>query len=53
MIHDLPFVGENYFDHMNLPLFVKINETASVTKGKILSAGEMFKYLIKGTGVLS
>lgn len=46
-------VGENLFDHMNFPLFVSINETASVTKSKILSTGEIYRYLIDGSGVLS
>lgn len=53
LVHHLPKVGENLFDHMNLPLFVSINETASVTKNKILSAGEIVRYLIEGKGVFS
>lgn len=51
--HQSPGVGENLFDHMNFPLFVSINETASVTKDKVLSAGEIYRYLIDGSGVLS
>lgn len=49
----LPAVGENLFDHMNFPLFVSINETASVTRSKILSFGEMWRYLIEGNGMFS
>jgi choline dehydrogenase len=46
-------VGTNLFDHLNLPLFVSINVTASVTKDKILSAREIYRYLVDGSGVLS
>lgn len=51
--HHSPSVGGNLFDHMNLPLFVSINTTASVTKDKILSAREIYRYLVDGSGVLS
>lgn len=53
LIHHSPLVGENLFDHLNFPLFVSINETASVTKDKILSAREIYRYLVDGTGALS
>lgn len=53
LIHHLPQVGENLFDHMNFPLFVSINETASVTMSKVFSASEILHYLIDGTGVLA
>lgn len=53
LLHHSPGVGENLFDHMNFPLFVSINETASVTKSKILSTAEIYRYLIEGCGVLS
>lgn len=53
LIHRSPAVGRNLFDHMNLPLFVSINTTASVTKDKILSAREIYRYLVDGSGVLS
>lgn len=46
----LPSVGENLFDHMNFPLFVSINDTASVTRSKILSLSEIWRYLIAGDG---
>lgn len=52
--HHLPGVGENLFDHMNFPLFVSINASgASVTRNKILSVNEIYRYLIDGSGVLS
>lgn len=53
LLHHSPGVGENLFDHMNLPLFVSINETESVTKNKILSTAEIYRYLIDGSGALS
>jgi choline dehydrogenase len=53
VIHHSPDVGENLFDHMNMPLFVSINEAASVTKDKILSPLEMLRYLVSGSGVLA
>ena len=53
LLHHSPGVGENLFDHLNFPLFVSINETASVTKNKILSTAEIYRYLIHGSGALS
>uniref|UniRef100_A0A182YAF4 Glucose-methanol-choline oxidoreductase N-terminal domain-containing protein n=1 Tax=Anopheles stephensi TaxID=30069 RepID=A0A182YAF4_ANOST len=44
---------ENYFDHLNLPLFVSINATASVTMDKVLSVDSIRQYLQHGRGVLS
>lgn len=53
LIHRSPAVGRNLFDHMNFPLFVSINTTASVTKDKILSAREIYRYLVHGSGILA
>ncbi|KAL7034185.1 hypothetical protein ACKWTF_007881 [Chironomus riparius] len=53
LIHDSQAVGENLFDHMNFPLFVSITESATVTKDKILSAREIYRYLVDGAGILS
>lgn len=53
LIHRSPAVGRNLFDHMNFPLFVSINTSASVTMNKILSAREIHRYLVHGTGMLS
>lgn len=50
LIHNSPEVGRNLFDHMNFPLFVSINETWSITKDKLLSIGEVYKYLMHGKG---
>jgi choline dehydrogenase len=53
LLHHSAGVGENLFDHMNFPLFVSINETVSVTRNKVLSTGEIYRYLIDGEGILS
>ncbi|XP_035897699.1 neither inactivation nor afterpotential protein G [Anopheles stephensi] len=53
VVHDAPGVGQNYFDHLNLPLFVSINATASVTMDKVLSVDSIRQYLQHGRGVLS
>lgn len=53
LIHHSPAVGENLFDHLNFPLFVSIDEVASVTKSKILSVSEICRFLFDGSGVLS
>lgn len=53
LIHHLPAVGENLHDHMNFPLYVTITKEAAVTKDKILSVREIYRYLADGTGVLS
>lgn len=53
IVHHSPKVGSNLYDHLNLPLFVTVNETMSVTKEKILSFQQIAKYLFYGTGVFS
>lgn len=50
LIHNLPAVGQNLFDQMNFPLFVSINKTWSINKDKLLSIGEIYKYLMHGRG---
>lgn len=46
-------VGQNLFDHMNVPLYVAIDSPISVTKAKILSVSEALKYLVSGKGIFS
>ncbi|XP_058817758.1 neither inactivation nor afterpotential protein G [Topomyia yanbarensis] len=53
IVHDSPNVGQNYFDHLNMPLFVSINTTASVTVDKILNVLNLWNYLSEGTGIFS
>lgn len=47
------YVGKNLFDHMNVPLFVSIDQPLSVTKSKILSVSQVIKYLLGGKGIFS
>jgi choline dehydrogenase len=51
-VHDSPKVGTNYFDHMSLPLFVSLDQPASVTKAKVLTVGALTDYLLHGSGVM-
>uniref|UniRef100_A0A182PGV0 Glucose-methanol-choline oxidoreductase N-terminal domain-containing protein n=1 Tax=Anopheles epiroticus TaxID=199890 RepID=A0A182PGV0_9DIPT len=53
VMHDSPHVGHNYFDHLNLPLFVSINATASVTMDKVLRVDTIVQYLRRGQGALA
>lgn len=47
------YVGQNLFDHMNIPLYVTIDSPISVTKSKVLSVSEVTKYLLTGTGIFA
>ncbi|XP_055904168.1 neither inactivation nor afterpotential protein G [Eupeodes corollae] len=47
---DLPRVGHNLFDHMNLPLFVSVAEKTSINANALLSLREIFTYFTAGTG---
>ena len=53
IVHHSPKVGKNYHDHMNMPLFVSINESASLNADKILRLSTFWDYVTKGKGVLS
>lgn len=48
-----PNIGQNLYDHLNVPLFVTLNETTSITKDKILSFKEIWSYLAHGEGLFS
>lgn len=48
-----PMVGRNLFDHISLPLYVTVNETASITRSKVLSGKEMLNYMLHGEGILA
>ena len=50
---DAQNVGRNLYDHMNLPIYVSINESMSITKMKMFSFGELMKYLQNGEGIFS
>lgn len=53
LVQHSPKVGQNLFDHMNFPLFISINQSASVNKEKILSLNEIWKYIWESKGILS
>lgn len=46
-------VGKNLFDHINMPIYVSIKSSQSVTKSKITSYTEWMKYMRTGRGVLA
>ncbi|XP_059621317.1 neither inactivation nor afterpotential protein G [Phlebotomus argentipes] len=53
VVHNSPRVGRNLFDHLTTPIYVSINETLSVTREKVLSLKNAFKYFVNGKGILS
>ncbi|KAG4076371.1 hypothetical protein HA402_005814 [Bradysia odoriphaga] len=53
IVKDLPSVGSNLFDHIHLPLYVGVESPISLTMDKVMSAAEIFKYLLHGTGFYS
>ncbi|XP_035726480.1 neither inactivation nor afterpotential protein G-like [Vespa mandarinia] len=52
-VSDLPEVGKNLFDHMNVPVYVNLKASVSLTLRKMQSIQEIAKYLLFGTGSLS
>lgn len=53
LVHESPFVGKNLYDHFNVPLFVTVNESVSITREKVLSIKEIWAYLTQRDGVFS
>lgn len=53
VVYDSPNIGKNLYDHLNVPLFVKLNDKVSLTRDKILSLTEIYSYLAHGEGVFS
>lgn len=53
VVHNSPLVGSNLYDHLNLPLYVTINDSFTVTWSKVFSLKELTKYVFHGTGILS
>ncbi|XP_043495262.1 neither inactivation nor afterpotential protein G [Polistes fuscatus] len=52
-VSNLPEVGKNLFDHLNIPIYVNLKAPVSLTLKKMQSIKEMAKYFILGTGSLS
>lgn len=53
IVHDSPLVGANLYDHLNLPLYVTVNASVSVTRDKVLNIPELLNYLLHGSGILA
>ncbi|XP_020287778.1 neither inactivation nor afterpotential protein G-like isoform X2 [Pseudomyrmex gracilis] len=52
-VHDLPGVGRNLFDHLNVPIYVNLRERVSITLVKLQTLLEVFNYFVFGTGWLA
>lgn len=53
VVKDVPSIGSNLFEHIHMPLYISIDSSISLTMDKVMSAGEIFKYLRHGTGFYS
>lgn len=47
------FIGNNLYDHFNMPLFVSVNTSSTVNLKKMLSISTMLEYVRNGTGLYS
>ncbi|XP_014209005.1 neither inactivation nor afterpotential protein G [Copidosoma floridanum] len=54
---DLPAVGRNLFDHLNMPMYVKLknpsSEAVSITHENLLTLRTLTDYFFGGTGLLA
>lgn len=53
IVSDSPNIGQNLYDHLNVPLFVTLNATVSITRDKVLSLSELYAYLVNGEGTFA
>ncbi|KFM77710.1 Glucose dehydrogenase [acceptor], partial [Stegodyphus mimosarum] len=53
VISDLPGVGRNLRDHLNVPLYFHIDSPITTTTTKMRSLREVWKYFSKGKGFLA
>ncbi|KYN31930.1 Neither inactivation nor afterpotential protein G [Trachymyrmex septentrionalis] len=53
VVQDLPEVGRNLFDHLNVPVYVNLRERVSITLVKLQTIPEVFNYFAFGTGWLA
>lgn len=53
VVFNSPMVGSNLYDHISLPLYVTVNQTASITRSKVLSGKEFLNYMLHGEGILA
>ncbi|XP_046401345.1 neither inactivation nor afterpotential protein G [Ischnura elegans] len=52
VVADLP-VGNNLFDHLNMPVYVSLESPVSVTKEKVMTLRTVWDYMIYNKGILS
>ncbi|KAG7203346.1 hypothetical protein KM043_013422 [Ampulex compressa] len=50
IIKNLPGVGKNLFDHLNVPVYVNLDARVSITLVKMQTVPEVFRYFMFGTG---
>lgn len=50
MVRELPDVGRNLFDQLNVPVYVNLRERVSITLVKLQTVPEVFNYFAFGTG---
>jgi len=50
VVQDLPEVGRNLFDQLNVPVYVNLRERVSITLVKLQTVPEVFNYFAFGTG---
>lgn len=48
---DIPAVGKNYFDHLNMPVAVNLDAPVSVTLNKLQTFATLADYFVFGTGI--
>ncbi|XP_046737604.1 neither inactivation nor afterpotential protein G-like [Diprion similis] len=53
VVSHLEKVGENLFDHLNVPIYIGLKTPVSVTLNKLMSLSEIFKYYAFGSGLLA
>ncbi|XP_071450197.1 neither inactivation nor afterpotential protein G [Hetaerina americana] len=52
VVADLP-VGNNLFDHLNMPVYVSLESPVSVTKEKVMTLRTLWDYMINNKGILA
>ncbi|KAK0091462.1 hypothetical protein PV326_003200 [Microctonus aethiopoides] len=53
IIRNIPQIGKNLYDHLNLPMYVNLKMPVSITLRKIQTIAELIKYFIFETGLLA
>ncbi|XP_043277851.1 neither inactivation nor afterpotential protein G isoform X2 [Venturia canescens] len=53
LVKNLPQVGRNLFDHLNVPIYINLETPVSITLKKMQKLSEVFKYMVFGSGLLA